>query len=226
MGRALNQWPTCLPSQRASVQNIASQKARATLMVRAPLPAERRGVHTMAELLAGFQCRACGQFHDVLPLSFSVKAPLAVTRIPLEEIEQRVVITKDQCVIDGTKFFLRGRIVVPIIDLDEPFIWGVWAEISPKTFIRTQEQWNTEGREFTPPDPGWLDTELPLYGNTINLEVDVYTQVVGRRPHFTVIAEDNPLAIEQRTGITLARVEDIAATVLHPQQISDTRYRL
>ena len=174
----------------------------------------------MAELLTGFACTACGRFHDVLPLSFSVKAPLAVTAIPADEIDQRLVITRDQCVIDNARFYLRGRIVVPIHGLAEPFIWGVWAEISPKNFIATQNLWKTEGREQTPPYPGYLDTALPLYGHTLNLEVEVQTQVVGRRPHFTVLSPDHPLAIEQHTGISLARVEQIAASLCTQEESS------
>jgi len=149
-------------------------------------------------------------------LSFSVKAPLAVTAIPVEDLERRVVITPDQCVIDGRDFYLRGRIVVPIIGLDEPFIWGVWAEVSPKNFLRTNDLWTVKGRETEPAFPGWLNTELFLFGNTINLEVSVQTQIVGRRPHFTVIDQNHPLAVEQRNGITVERVEEIAEMVLHP----------
>ena len=54
------------------------------------------------------------------------------------------------------------------------------------------------GREAEPPFVGYLNTELPLYGNTIDLEVDVQTQVVGRRPHFFVRNPEHPLAMEQR----------------------------
>jgi hypothetical protein len=168
-----------------------------------------------SELQTGFDCSVCGEHHDVLPLSYSVKAPLAVTAIPLDEFEKRVVITPDQCVIDGRDFYLRGRILVPIIGLGEPFVWGVWAEISPKNFIRANDLWNESGRENEPAFPGWLNTELPLFGNTINVEVGVQTQVVGRRPHFTVSDPDHPLAIEQRHGITLERVEEIAEMILH-----------
>jgi hypothetical protein len=165
----------------------------------------------MAELGTPYYCSGCHKWHDTLPLSFSVKAPLAVTRVPASELEERVVITRDQCVIDNEDFYLRGRIVVPILGLDEPFIWGVWAEISPKTFIRTHDLWNTPGRELEPPYRGWLDTDLPLYGTTINLEVQIKTQPVGRRPHFEIVPQDRPLSVEQRTGITLARVQEIAA---------------
>jgi hypothetical protein len=164
----------------------------------------------MAELAHRFFCENCGTWHESLPLSFSVKAPLAAGRIPAAELEKRVVITRDQCVIDGIDFFLRGRVVVPVIALEEPFIWGVWAEVSPKNFIHTHEMWNTHGREQEPMFRGWLDTELPLYGATINLEVDVKTQAVGRRPHFEIVSEDHPLAREQRSGIGLARMQEIA----------------
>ncbi len=174
----------------------------------------------MNELGTGFVCRSCGKFHDTLPLSFSVKAPLAAAAIPPDELEQRVVITRDQCVIDGATFYLRGRIVVPILGLKEPFVWGVWAEISPKNFLRTQDLWKTPGRESEPPYEGWLDTDLPPYGSTVNLPVMVQTQIVGRRPHFTVLSEEHPLGQEQRAGIPLSRVEEIAALLLHPSDQS------
>ena len=137
------------------------------------------------------------------------------------------MITPDQCVIDGKDFYLRGRIPVPIIGLNklgrlneldklnEPFIWGVWAEVGPKNFLHTIDMWKVEGREADPPFPGWLDSEISLYGNTINVEADVWTQRVGRRPHFRLIDPDHLLAIEQRNGITMQRVEQIAAQMLH-----------
>ncbi len=93
---------------------------------------------------SGFGCSVCGERH-VLPLSYSVKAPLAAGAIPVDELEQRVVITPDQCVIDGRDFYLRGRILVPVIGLDESFVWGIWVEVSPKNFVRTNELWTVEG---------------------------------------------------------------------------------
>jgi len=171
-----------------------------------------------SELRTGFLCGVCGERHEVLPLSYSVKAPNAVTAVPLEDLEKRVVITRDQCVIDGRDFYLRGRIPVPIIGLDEPFIWGVWAEISPKNFLRSNEVWHIEGREREPAFPGWLNNELFLFGNTINLEVSVQTQKVGWRPHFTVVDQNHPLAIDQRNGMTLKRVEEIAEIILHERR--------
>ncbi|WP_263384857.1 DUF2199 domain-containing protein [Granulicella arctica] len=163
----------------------------------------------------GFLCTVCGEQHDPLPMSYSVKAPLAVAGIPPEEFEQRVVYTVDQCVVDGKDFYLRGRIPIPVEGFEDPFIWGVWAEVSPKSFLLTTERWSTEGREQTPPFPGWLNTNIFPFGDTFNLEVRVHTQVVGRRPHFEVVDQEHPLAIEQSHGITLQRVQQIAEMILH-----------
>ncbi len=161
-------------------------------------------------------CSICDQQHEDLPLSYSVKAPQAVASIPVNELEQRVVLTPDQCVIDGRDFYLRGRIPIPVDGLSEPFIWGVWAEVSPKTFMRTDELWSTEGRENEPPFTGWIDTQIFPYGNTINVEVFIHTQPVGQRPQFEISDPEHPLAIEQREGITMERVQEIAETILHP----------
>ena len=170
------------------------------------------------EVFGGFTCTVCGERHDVLPLKYSIKAPQAITAIPPEEFEKRVVITADQCVIDGQDFYLRGRIVIPVRELDAPFVWGVWAEISPKSFLRANELWHTPGREQEPPFSGWLNNDLFLFGNTINLELDVHTQVVGERPRFTVHDPNHPLAVQQREGITIERVQDIAEMILHRGQ--------
>jgi hypothetical protein len=176
-----------------------------------------------SESPADFLCRICKQHHS-LSTSYSIKAPIAAFVIPKEEIDSRIVITPDQCVIDQRDFYLRGRIPIPIHGpdgvLEEPFIWGVWAEVSPKNFIRTNELWSTEGRESEPPFPGYLNSKISIFAPTINLEVDVQTQPVGRRPHFFVKDPTHPLAIEQREGISLDRLQQIAEQIFHPETIA------
>ena len=166
---------------------------------------------------SGFHCEVCHTWHDALPFSYSVKAPFAVAAIPEQELERRVVFTLDQCVIDQRDFYLRGRIVVPVLGEDRPFIWGVWAKVSAPDFIRTDELWKIPGREREPAYPGRLNTQIPLYGDTLNLELLVQTQVVGRRPHFELMQSSHPFALEQRAGISLGRVRRIAEHFLHPE---------
>ena len=168
-----------------------------------------------AELPAGYECPVCGQHHAPLTLSFSAKAPAAVAGVRGDELERRLVISADQCVLDERRFFLRGRIVIPVHELVEPFVWGVWAEVSAKSFFLTNQRWTTKGREADAAFAGYLDTEIPWFGNTLSLRVDVRTQPVGRRPHFVVADPAHRLSQEQREGMTLDRVKEIAAAVLH-----------
>jgi hypothetical protein len=170
------------------------------------------------ELQTGFDCTVCGERHDVLPLEYSVNAPQAVASIPPEEIEQRIVITPDQCVIDNSSFYLRGRILIPVPEVNASFIWGVWAEIGPKAFVRANELWQTEGREQEPPFPGWLNNDLFLFGDTINLELNVHTQPVGQRPQFRISDPNHPLARQQREGLTIEEIQDIAEMIFHRGQ--------
>ena len=161
-----------------------------------------------------FRCSVCGALH-ALSMKYSVAVPQAAIDLPKEQLDERLVISADQCVIDGKDFYLRGRILVPVIGADEPFVWGVWAEVGPKDFLRTNEQWTMQGRETEPEFPGWLNTKLPLFGDTINLEVTVQTQAVGRRPQFTIVDVSHPLGLDQKNGIALQRVHSIADEIFH-----------
>jgi hypothetical protein len=168
-----------------------------------------------AELSSGFDCRVCGLHHAVLPLSFSVKYPLAVGAVPKDEMDRRVVITPDLCVIDERFHYVRGRFAIPIHGLEEPFIWGCWVKIAPQDFFKTHQMWSDPARVDEPPFEGVLNSELPLYGDTRNLPVKVVSMPVGRRPHFFPVAEDHPIAVEIRDGISMERVVEIAESMLH-----------
>lgn len=64
---------------------------------------------------------------------------------------------------------------------------------------------------------GWLTTELALYSpSTTNLKTHAHTRPLGQRPFIELEPTDHPLAVEQRTGITMDRVREIAEAVLHP----------
>lgn len=161
-----------------------------------------------------FRCGVCGQLHD-FSMSYSVKVPEAVAAIPEAELDQRVEFTLDQCIIDRRAFYLRGRIAIPVVDSSDDFIWGVWAQVGERDFVRSIQMWKVEGREREPPFEGWLNTPLPLYKGTLNLQLSVITKPVGRRPHFEVVDQEHPLAIEQVHGISMRRVQEIAETFIH-----------
>jgi hypothetical protein len=162
----------------------------------------------------GFVCSCCGKRHKGLPFSYGAPAPAhwreELARDPNSEL------TGEQCVIEGRQFFMLGRIVIPVVDADGDFDWCVWVSLSEANFNRAHSLWSDPRRVDEPPYFGWLSTELPYQPTTLNLKTDLCTQPVGTRPTVELEPTDHPLAVEQRTGITLARVQAIGERLLHP----------
>ncbi len=135
--------------------------------------------------------------------------------IPPEEREARIELSSDQCVIDGEHYFILGRILIPVVDGSEPFVWLAWVSLSEKSFARACDLWETEGRETEPPYFGWLQSALPYPVTTLSLRTSVQTMPYGERPLITVDPDTHQLAVEQQHGITMTRVREIAETALH-----------
>ncbi len=163
----------------------------------------------------GFLCSCCGTHHDGPPFSYGAPAP-AYWREDLTS-DPNSLLTDEQCVIDGQHFFVRARIVLPLVDAAEDFEWGVWVSLSEANITRACQMWTTPERVNEPPYFGWLSTELPYEPTTLNLKTNLHMQPVGVRPTVELEPTDHPLAVEQRTGITLARVQAIAERLLHPE---------
>lgn len=163
----------------------------------------------------GFQCRTCGEFHEGIP-SFGAEAPQQIAGATPEEIAKRVSIDNDTCVIDGRSFFIRGCLEIPAHGSPEPFVWGVWVSLSEKSYRRFKELFEVAGRESESPWFGCLFTWLPLYPDTTKLKTMVQLRPVPARPRIVLEPTDHPLAVEQREGISMQRVEEIVHQLLHP----------
>jgi hypothetical protein len=165
----------------------------------------------------GFKCSCCGEFHEGLPLDYGAEFPDYYFEIPAEEREERVYADGDICVVDDEYFFIRGCIEIPILDGEDSFVWGVWCSLSEKSFKRTMELQDAEDAESEPPFFGWLNTSLPeeIYPETLNLKTNVYLRNNNQRPFIELQPCEHPLAIEQRSGITMKRVREIAEIILH-----------
>jgi hypothetical protein len=163
-----------------------------------------------------YVCRHCGERHYGLPMSYGTDAPAYWERSLAGD--ESSMLGQEQCIIKEEHFFVRGRLVIPVTDATPgtEFDWGVWVSLSRGNFTRALSLWTTPGREREQPYFGWMSTELPLYQpSTLSLKTHVHTQVVGQRPLIELEPTDHPLAVEQRAGITLARVQEIAETLLH-----------
>jgi hypothetical protein len=161
-----------------------------------------------------YVCGRCGQHHEGPPFSYGSDAPAYWRDELATDASSRL--GEEQCVVRGEQFFVRARLVIPVTDAEAEFDWGVWVSLSPPNFERMSEVWTTPGREQEPPYFGWLSTEIPVYQpSTLNLKTHLRTQPVGVRPLVELEPTDHPLALEQRTGITLARVRQIAEHLHH-----------
>ena len=159
-------------------------------------------------------CRCCGRQFDTLPLDFACNAPDHWFQIPECQRQNRAKIDTDVCIIDGKDIFVRGCLEIPIIDRDGYFVWGLWVSVSDRSFDRIVELWNAPVIENEPAKFGWLCNEVSLYPGTLNLKTNLHLRGRGSRPSIELEPTDHPLAIEQRHGISIKRVEEIAAALL------------
>ena len=165
--------------------------------------------------MSGFVCKTCGAFHEDMPRLLTVAAPAAWEALPEAERTRQALLTADQCVIDDTFFFILGRLELPVLDGGEPFTWMTWVSVSEGHFLRASQLWQAAGREAEPPYFAWVQSSLPYPVPTLNLKADLLTQPVGQRPKVMLQATDHPLYREQKSGISVARVQEIVEAILH-----------
>lgn len=164
-------------------------------------------------------CKCCGKQYGTLPFAYALDEPDAWHAIPEAERQGRGVLTKDQCAIDNREFYIRGRMEIPVIGDREShiwgaFVWGVWVSVSADSFDRIGQLWDVKIREHEPPISGWLGNDISIYPPTFNLKCNLHLRNDGQRPSIVLEPTNHPLAAEQRSGISLERVKEIAATVL------------
>jgi hypothetical protein len=167
-------------------------------------------------------CKCCGEQFSTLSFAYVFNEPDRWRAIPPQEREQRCVLTSDGCVIDGREFYVRSRLIVPVIDARQPFIWSVWVSLAQTHFERINELWNTEVRDTEPTLFGFLANEITVYPRTRNLKCSLRLKNAGIRPAVELEHSDHPLSAEQRHGITVERVMEIAAAAMGhtPKQAS------
>jgi hypothetical protein len=155
-------------------------------------------------------CHCCGKSFSTLPLDFVCNTPDHWAALSDEERSRRGKIDSDRCQIDG-EFFIRGCLEISIIGADDKFIWGVWVSVSRSSFDRILDLWEATNLASELAKFGWLCNALPGYPTTLGLKTNLYLRDGGTRPAIVLEPTDHPLAVEQRHGVTLARVEEIVA---------------
>jgi hypothetical protein len=161
-----------------------------------------------------YVCATCGERHEGLA-GLTAAAPLYYYSVPELERSHRCRLDSDTCVVDEEFFFVRGCLEVPILGRPDPFIWGVWVSLSRKnfdTFLRLSDK---DHRSHHGPFFGWLSASLKGYPQTENLKTMVHLRDHGHSPFIELEPTEHPLAVEQKSGITVERVSEILSTYFH-----------
>jgi hypothetical protein len=166
--------------------------------------------------LNGFVCGTCGEWHEGLPLDYAYDAPHYWSK--KLESDPNSFLNVDFCVAQNEFFFVRSLIEIPVIGSDEPFRWGVWGSLSKQHFDRVVDLWTDPKLVDEPSYFSWLSNSIEGYPQTLNLKANMHSRTVEHRPFLQLEETDHPLAVEQRSGIAIQRLHEIAAQVLHKRR--------
>ena len=159
-----------------------------------------------------FTCPCCGQEVVGIP-ELGYDAPLYYALLSEEERQQRAKLSSDFCSIDGEDFFIRAVCRVPVEGTDQDFGWGVWVSLSEENFRRYFDSYEDPDQSRLGGMFGWFSNELPGYPDTRNLQTTVVPQDGNLRPlvYINDVHADHPLFVEQREGISQAKLARIYA---------------
>ena len=174
---------------------------------------ETRRVEYRGVLRYTWTCSCCGRQFDDLPLDWSANAPLPYEEIPETERASRTELTGSFCVVDG-QAYIRGLVEIPIVGHADVLRFGIWASLSSASMATLRQVWDSPDRDRAGFFFGWLSSRLPLYPDTVGLKTHVHLRAPPVAPYVELEPTDHPLAVEQRDGITLARVVEIAEALL------------
>lgn len=153
------------------------------------------------------KCSCCGKELGEFTLDIAYQLPDLVWAIPEEERADRAKFTTDLCQY-GDRFYLRGILYTPIIDGDQKFGWGLWAEVDEEAFQKYQAVYDIDG-SGEPPVTGVLANTPPGYVGTDRVRVQIHFGPPTERPLFVVEPGPHLLYTEQTEGITVERVHEL-----------------
>src|SRR5258708_6157123 len=111
--------------------------------------------------------------------------PDVVWALDKDERERRAKFNSDVCVLDGSRFFIRGIAFVPILESDKRFGWGLWAEVSGAVFKRHLELYKVDARD-EPVAAGQLANSPTGYPTLKGHPVDIAFGTARERPKMTL----------------------------------------
>jgi hypothetical protein len=161
------------------------------------------------EKAEGFLCVQCGKWHEELLSDMGFQLPDVVWGMDYLEKYKRASYNKDFCTLDGSRYFIRGLLCVPLEYKDGYFGWGLWVEVNKASHDLYLKHYH-EGSDAIPAFEGRIANNIKGYPELLGelVLVKLYDE---HRPFFEMTStSDHSLAHEQRNHISLARHHEIA----------------
>ena len=119
--------------------------------------------------------------------------------------------------LDGERFWVKAVLPLPVHAAPEPLVFGVWVEVEPAQLETMSDAWN-RGTIHERRYRGTLDMIVWPYRNALGLAVELEYGAPEDRPLAHVLGAEHELALDQRDGITLDRVRELAERIAHMEQ--------
>jgi hypothetical protein len=158
------------------------------------------------------RCAHCGGELGTHTLDIGFSLPDVVWALKKEERELRARSNSDLCELDKKRFFVRAIAFIPITETEKRFGWGLWAEVDAAAFERYLRLYEVDARG-EPAVSGRIANSIRGYPSLEGHPVDVVFGTASERPTLTLHLSPHPLSLEQRKGISIARVHEINAIV-------------
>jgi len=153
-----------------------------------------------------YRCSTCGKQHEDLP-HIGMDRPDYYWQVPEDEVDKRIELTPDTCVIDDEDFFIRGVIEIPVLNYPETFGFGVWVSQKRENFYTYLD--NYDSAEIGP-FFGWLSNRINYYEEeTLSLKTKAHFRRGDLRPSIEVEPTEHQLSLDQRNGIALEKAWEI-----------------
>jgi hypothetical protein len=133
--------------------------------------------------------------------------PDAIFDLSEDQRAARAKTHSDLCSLDGTRYFIRGVIYVPVQQLGTNFGWGVWAEVSEEIFFRYREIYDEDGSN-EPAAAGILANTPPEY-SSVEQPLEIHFGPPDKRPLFKLTPSQSELYHEQVEGLAVRKWHSI-----------------
>lgn len=158
-----------------------------------------------------FVCATCGKRHEGSP-SVGYSAPFYWQEAHRTDSTGASRINDDFCMIERRDYFIRCVLEVPIRDVEEPFLWGVWVTQSEQNFRAYGDSFPDTPERCT---FGYFANRLPGYPDTLNLHTQAHWQTGRGRPKVELEPTDHPLYRDWSEGISWERAAELAGPRFH-----------